>query len=273
MGRPRIHDERTRQTLLRIAEAMVAEGGIEALSVRRVAEVGETTTRAVYSVFGGKRGLVQALYRDAWNALRLRVIALPATEDPVEGALRCGLVAFREFARDRPHLFRLAFEGRLPIAPTRDDLADAILVREELWRHFRRCADAGLLATPAELAARQFHAFCVGLASNELNGWLAMYPDAAAVWESALRALLRGMAPASPSERPADPPEPRGAGAKTLRRSPAGEPDDGRPPRGPSPEPARGGAVDPSHATGSAERSGARSVIGVRSVRRSCSGP
>jgi AcrR family transcriptional regulator len=213
MGRPRIHDERTRQNLLLIAEAMVAEGGIEALSVRRVAEVGATTTRAVYSVFGGKRGLVQALYRDAWNALRRRVIALPATEDPVEGALRCGLVAFREFARDRPHLFRLAFEGRLPIAPTRDDLADATLLRAELRRHFSRCADAGLLATPVELATSQFHALCVGLASNELNGWLAMYPDAAAVWESALRALLRGMAPASMSDTGAPKP-PRGSASE-----------------------------------------------------------
>ena len=59
MGRPRIHDDETRQLLLRAAEAMVAHGGVEALSVRSLAAIVHTTTRAVYSVFGGKDGVIR----------------------------------------------------------------------------------------------------------------------------------------------------------------------------------------------------------------------
>ena len=69
MGRPREHDERTRAALREAAERLVAAGGPGALSVRAVAEEAGTTTRAVYSVFGSKEGLVvDALARDAFAA-------------------------------------------------------------------------------------------------------------------------------------------------------------------------------------------------------------
>ena len=70
MGRPREHDERTRAALLAAAERIVAEGGPAALSVRAVADAAGTTTRAVYSLFGSKDGLlVEALARDAFEFL------------------------------------------------------------------------------------------------------------------------------------------------------------------------------------------------------------
>ena len=70
MGRPREHDEQTRAALLAAAEQIVADGGPAALSVRAVAEAAGTTTRAVYSLFGSKDGLlVEALARDAFEFL------------------------------------------------------------------------------------------------------------------------------------------------------------------------------------------------------------
>ena len=58
MGRPRVHDEATRATLRAVAEQLVAEGGAPALSVRAVAKKAGTSTRAVYSLFGSKEGLL-----------------------------------------------------------------------------------------------------------------------------------------------------------------------------------------------------------------------
>ena len=96
MGRPREHDEHTREALLAAAERIVAEGGPAALSVRAVADAADTTTRAVYSLFGSKDGLlVQALARDAFVFLYDEIDALEVTEDPVSDLLDVGLIAFR----------------------------------------------------------------------------------------------------------------------------------------------------------------------------------
>src|SRR5262249_643633 len=57
MGRPKLHGEATAGALLETAERIVDSEGLEALTVRRVAEGAGTSTRAVYSVYGSKDGL------------------------------------------------------------------------------------------------------------------------------------------------------------------------------------------------------------------------
>ena len=52
MGRPKEHDARTAAALLEAAESVVQSDGVDALSVRRVADEVGTSTRAVYSLFG-----------------------------------------------------------------------------------------------------------------------------------------------------------------------------------------------------------------------------
>src|SRR5262245_66496020 len=66
MGRPREYDERVASDLLEAAERIVDEDGLEALSVRRVAKELEVTTRAVYSLFDSKDGLLVALAARAY---------------------------------------------------------------------------------------------------------------------------------------------------------------------------------------------------------------
>src|SRR5688572_3565410 len=105
MGRPRIHDDETRMRLFRAAEGVVAYGGVDALSIRGLAEAVGTTTRAVYSVFEGKDDIVRALYRESWTVLARRLEELPLLEDPVEDLVRAGVEAFRGFALNRPNLF------------------------------------------------------------------------------------------------------------------------------------------------------------------------
>src|SRR4051794_25231587 len=106
MGRPKEHDERTAAALLDAAERFAHEGGIEALSLRELALEANTTTRAVYSLFGSKEGLVAALGARAFELLELGLEALPVTEDPQRDLVRAGLM-FRRFALDHPALFSI----------------------------------------------------------------------------------------------------------------------------------------------------------------------
>src|SRR5919107_230670 len=104
MGRPREHDERTAAALLAAAERAVEGVGPEALSVRGVANEVGTTTRAVYSLFGSKDGLIAALGVQAFEFLRTGLQALPLSEDPAADLVDTGLV-FRRLAIERPALY------------------------------------------------------------------------------------------------------------------------------------------------------------------------
>jgi AcrR family transcriptional regulator len=112
MGRPRLHNEQTAEALLNAAERMIEADGPDALSLRRLAEQTQTTTRAVYSLFGSKDGLVVALAHRAFEVLGAGIRALPTSEDPAADLVEAGVVVFRRFAVEHPSLFRLAFQHR-----------------------------------------------------------------------------------------------------------------------------------------------------------------
>lgn len=195
MGRPRTHDADTERGLLAAAESLLAEGGAEALSVRRVADAAGTTPRAVYSRFGGKDGLLGALFGEAFAVLAADLDALPLTDDPLADLVTAGVVGFRGWARARPHLFRLAFAQETPV----DALASRAGVDAfgRLRHRVRRCIDAGLMPEGIEVeVGLSFHGLCEGLAGLEAR---SRFPplagrDPAELWRSALTALVRGYA-------------------------------------------------------------------------------
>src|SRR5579859_6016480 len=130
MGRPREYDERVASALLEAAERIVDADGLDALSVRRVAHAVEVTTRAVYSLFGSKDGLVVALGARAFHLLKAALDAMPSTSDPASDVVEAGVMVFRRFVLDHPALLRIGFqhEGMSPeLASQFRDAADSAL--------------------------------------------------------------------------------------------------------------------------------------------------
>src|SRR4051794_4336136 len=193
MGRPREHDGRTATALLDAAERIVEQDGLEALSVRRAAAAVGTTTRAVYSLFGAKEGLVVALGTRAFALLSEAMDALPVTEDPGGDLVEAGAVVFRRFTLRHPALFAIGFlhTGVLP------DVARAFRRAQEealdrLAARIGRLAERGQLGgPPAGDAIVVFHALCEGLAALELRGLLCT-DDGEGRWRDALGALVAG---------------------------------------------------------------------------------
>jgi AcrR family transcriptional regulator len=194
MGRPREHDERTAAALLAAAERAVNDGGIETLSVRGVAADVGTTTRAVYSLFGSKDGLIAALGAWAFGFLRDGLDALPKTEDPAADLLETGLV-FRRLATERPALYAIGVERDLPDLPPWQPVCDAAdAAFDVLLQHVARLGEAGLLGDQTVVdATLQFHALCEGLATLERRGARTPF-DAERVWRAGLGALIAGFA-------------------------------------------------------------------------------
>lgn len=200
MGRRREHDERTAVALLDAAERIIQEHGVEGVSVRGVAEDVGTTTRAVYSLFGSKDGLLVALGTRAFDLLGAAVAALPETDDAADDLVRAAVVVFREFATDHPILFAIGFKRVLP-APELASRFDAARLRAlaELEAKLRRLERAGLLGgRSVRDAACQFHALCEGLADMELRGGLARGREEE-MWSDAVTALVAGFAATRPA--------------------------------------------------------------------------
>lgn len=203
VGRPRQHDERTAASLLAAAERIVQDQGLEALSVRGVAAEVGTTTRAVYSLYGAKEGLVAALAAHGFDFLRDGIEQLPTTAQADRDLVECGLV-FRRYALAHPSLFRMAFHSDpSPLRATASVRTASKAALDVLKRRIARVERSGLLGDVSiDEATLHFHAMCEGLAGLELRG---IFPkDAERHWRQGLQAVVHGLAspqPAHPSPR------------------------------------------------------------------------
>jgi AcrR family transcriptional regulator len=194
VARPRTHDDRTRTALLDAAERIVATDGPHALSVRAVADEVGTSTRAVYSVFGGKSGLVAALAQRTFDVLGELLDAATPSDDPVADAVETGMRVYRPFVLEHPSLFRIAFQRVLPLELTPELSAARERTFAKLETRFERLADAGLLARrDVRAAAVEFNAMCEGLANAELRGGTLRPVEAERAWRDAFATLVRGL--------------------------------------------------------------------------------
>jgi AcrR family transcriptional regulator len=192
VGRPREHNERTGTALLDAAERIAEQDGLAALSVRRVANEVGTTTRAVYSLFGSKDGLVVALGARAFDLLGETLRTLPGTGDPVMDLVEAGFV-FRRFALEHPALFRIGVQHiEVPTESARGFMSAANRALAVLHQRIGHLDDVGRLGhRPVEVAAWEFHALCEGLAAIEAR-CIIRDEDADRIWRDALSALISG---------------------------------------------------------------------------------
>ncbi len=195
MGRPREHNERTAAALLEAAEKIVEVAGLEGLSVRRLADSVGTTTRAVYSLFGSKDGLLVALGARAFTMLGAAIAGLPATADPAADLVDAGVSVFRRFAIGHPSLFRIGVQQTMGSPELARDFANAAgEAFAGLEARVTRVEVAGLLGgRSVRDAACEFHALCEGLAAVELRGRM-MSGEETRIWRDALTALVAGFA-------------------------------------------------------------------------------
>jgi AcrR family transcriptional regulator len=193
MGRPRTHDQHTAAALVDAAERVAEADGPAALSLRRVADEAGTTTRAVYSLFGSKEGLLVALAVRGFQLLARDLDTLPETRDPLEDLVRAGSVVFRRFAVRHPVLFRISFHREAVPRELVGGFAEAqqAAFAKLIARFDRLATGGGLPGCPPRQAAMCFHAQCEGLAGLELRG--ALPARAESQWAVALRALLLGL--------------------------------------------------------------------------------
>jgi AcrR family transcriptional regulator len=193
MGRPKEHDDATRERLLDAAEHLSATKGFEAITVRAVAEEAGTSTRAVYALFGSKEGLEQALHEAMFTRLRDLLQAREHSDDPWHDIFIQAL-AYRQWAIERPERYMLAmhrFVGQDARPRSEEGMAVSRAALAELQQAVRRWHEAGLLGdADPEAVVTNLRAMVHGVAHFENLGMLG--PDPEAQWRAGVSALLDG---------------------------------------------------------------------------------
>jgi AcrR family transcriptional regulator len=103
----------TRSRVLDAAMRLLDTAGPDALQVRRVAAEVGSSTMAVYTHFGSMIDLRTAVVVEGLHRFAAALEAAGYTDDPVADLVGQG-VAYRRFALDNPHLYRMMFGVSTP---------------------------------------------------------------------------------------------------------------------------------------------------------------
>ncbi|WP_327316624.1 TetR-like C-terminal domain-containing protein [Streptomyces sp. NBC_01235] len=188
MGRPRTNDEAVKERLVVCATEMLATRPRESVTVRAVAAAAEASTTAVYSLFGGKDGLIRAVRDRAVAGLFQDVSAVQTSADPLAD-LYALAVAYRRWGLGHSHLYTVLFGGVQSFDPSGEvGASDPI---RPLLTAIDRALAAPVLVGGATSIALSIWATLHGLVTLELAGALdAATADAA--FRSTIHATLRG---------------------------------------------------------------------------------
>lgn len=102
-----------KQALLEAAEKRIHEGGLEALSLRKLANDVGVTTMATYHHFANKKALLVQIAINGFNDLEQRVAAAVAEAKSPADAVGGIMQGYYAFARERPHVYHLMFGQEL----------------------------------------------------------------------------------------------------------------------------------------------------------------
>lgn len=187
MGRPRLHDEHLRQRLLEAATDLMAIDGPDFSLRPLVASVG-TSTSAVYSLFGSRGELLEAI---TLRAARSFIDAQESAqvEHPVQRIL--GLAhAIRAWAIAHPAMFHVVF-GRAHDSASVAEARESTI--EPLQRAVSAAIDEGILHGDATTTTHTIFAGVHGFISLELLGHYGA-EQADALFNSMLAAIWRSWA-------------------------------------------------------------------------------
>ena len=203
--------EALRRTLLDAASRLLVAEGPGALTMRRVAGAVGCSTTVLYTMFGAKEGLADALYREGFERLRRRLEAV-ADDDPLA---RLGALAhaYRANALAERAYYGVMFQQAIPgFRPSAASLTAAGASLEVLARGVRAAMDAGALrAGDPQPVAEVLWAAVHGVVSLELAGHFPGPEAAADRFQTLSSAAIVPFLPDHPTHptRRGTPPAPR----------------------------------------------------------------
>lgn len=177
------------QRILEVASRLLSAEGPEALSNRRVAREAGCTTMTIYSRFGSKGGILDALFEEGIAAL---VAAQGAVQKGPDEVLELCL-AYRQTALASPGHYRVVFGDAVPGWSPSDALRGRVF---RSWMRLRdavfRAVSAGRARGNPDAIAWTLFGTCHGLVSLELKGMAGAAGDPEQALRGAVAHILGG---------------------------------------------------------------------------------
>lgn len=177
MSRNVAYDDVLRRGILDEATERMRTAGPEGLSLRSLAASQGTSTTAVYTMFGGKNGLLSAVAAEADADLAAAQRGVLGGRGPLDD-LRALARAYRHWALANPGLYDLVIHERRTPHDALLEVVDA-LVDEGIFRH-----------SPVVEVASSVWASLHGVIALEIAAW-PVAPSAETYFEMQLTAVLR----------------------------------------------------------------------------------
>jgi AcrR family transcriptional regulator len=171
-----------RDELVRAALDVLQRDGAAALTVRNITAAAGCSTTGVYTYFGGKHGLVEAIFVEGFESFDQAVKPLLEADDIIASGR-----AYRRWALSHPTQYMVMFGRAVPdFVPSEEARMRAIQSFDDLAQAIRRATGAD------DYAERAFHLFATvhGYVMLELAGMgAATREESDQLYERALDAL------------------------------------------------------------------------------------
>ncbi|NBE97427.1 TetR/AcrR family transcriptional regulator [Nonomuraea sp. KC401] len=166
------HDE-LRSYLLDVAVNLLESDGPDSLTMRRIAAEAGCTTTVIYTMFGNREGLAEALYLEGFERFRRYLESVPQRRSPFEH-LTALAPAYRQACLSEPGYYSLMFERAIPgFEPSERARTLARAALNILDRVIADCISAGyLVPTQPRKIADALWAAAQGAISLERAGHL-----------------------------------------------------------------------------------------------------
>ena len=183
-----------RRRLCEAAERLFAERGIEAVTMRELAQALGVSPMTPYRYFKDKDAILAAVRAAAFTRFAARLeAAMAQPTDPLRRSRNAGQ-AYIEFALSEPQAYRLMFDLSQPTEGDYPELATATArARRTMTVHIEAMIAADLLQGDAELIGHLFWSVLHGMLMLQLSGKLSPAIDPARLRALAFQTLVKGL--------------------------------------------------------------------------------
>ncbi|KAB8141355.1 TetR/AcrR family transcriptional regulator [Chloroflexia bacterium SDU3-3] len=188
----RDHNQETlRQAIIAAATRLLQRHGGEAITVRRVAQEIGCSTTVIYSLFGSKDSLANALFQEGCRLLNATMASVSLDSEPRQVLARLA-DAYWQFSQQHPHYYTMMFSGTLaefkPNDESKQEMENAIDMLIALLDRYRQ---QGLVAAGESFVqAKMLWAALHGVIQLALAGHLHTEQIARAIYAQMVSTMV-----------------------------------------------------------------------------------
>ncbi|GGF79301.1 TetR family transcriptional regulator [Paenibacillus albidus] len=187
--------ENLRRLVVDAAAAILQEEGPEAVTVRKVSQKMDCSTKIIYSLFVNKEGLAQQLYLEGCKILAEAFENVPQSADPLQHLLHLG-DAFWQFGQQHASYYKLMFGGAFAeFKPDAESMQGTMTAMRQLQILISSAQHQGLISEQEDIQTivGTIWASLHGVIHLYMGGFLGDEKSANAVYKQTMAMLARSL--------------------------------------------------------------------------------